>query len=101
MNPEVVFTHAALACPFCGVQPHIQPWHGGGSRKRMVSCSNENCEVSPQVSGSTAGRALAKWNTRRGASQETRCGHIGSTVTTDVRGTWKCIKCGELLHDDV
>lgn len=60
----VVGEHAAKSCPFCGAQPTIQPWHGGGPRKRLVACANEECTVSPQVSGSTAGRALKAWNRR-------------------------------------
>lgn len=64
MNPKIVGERAALPCPFCGAQPVIEPWHGGGPRKRMVSCENEYCDVAPDVTGSTAGRALKKWNTR-------------------------------------
>ena len=54
----------AKGCPFCGSLAQIEFWHGGGPRKRMVSCSNEACHVSPEVSGSTRKAALAKWNHR-------------------------------------
>lgn len=55
---------AAFPCPFCGAPAEIEPWHGGGPRKRLVSCSNVQCPVHPQVAGSTEKRALASWNTR-------------------------------------
>lgn len=60
----VVPARAALPCPFCGTQPVIHPWHGGGQRKRMISCDNEACDVTPSVSGSTSGIAIRRWNKR-------------------------------------
>ena len=53
-----------LACPFCGAAPNMEPWHGGGPQKRMISCINDSCYVSPQVSGSTSRVAAKRWNKR-------------------------------------
>jgi hypothetical protein len=63
---QIVNCTEALPCPFCGSQPAIQPWHGGGPRKRFIQCPNLDCSVTPQTTGSTRQKALDAWNTRSG-----------------------------------
>lgn len=55
----------AKPCPFCGKQPEIQPWHGGGPRKHLVRCENDSCVASPSLLGTTAKKAIENWNYRR------------------------------------
>jgi hypothetical protein len=59
-----VHTDDASPCPFCGKRPVIQPWHGGGPRKRMVLCDYLNCPANPSVTGGTRAVALSNWNMR-------------------------------------
>jgi len=59
-----VICDEALPCPFCGQKPTIEPWHGGGPRKRLVACDLDTCPVAPSVTGPTPRAAIAKWNTR-------------------------------------
>lgn len=66
-KPEILGTDVARPCPFCGAQPHIEPWHGGGPRKRLVGCSNDYCPFSPGACESTRRRAIDQWNTRDGS----------------------------------
>jgi hypothetical protein len=61
-------TKEAKPCPFCGKQPEIQHWEGGGPQKRIIVCTNEMCQAQPSVSGPTKKRALEHWNYRKGDS---------------------------------
>ena len=56
-----------LPCPFCGEPPEMQPWHGGGPNRQMVSCRAEfkgDCSAAPQVVGDSPTEAIEAWNTR-------------------------------------
>jgi hypothetical protein len=66
LDLDQTHVHATEAkpCPFCGYQPTIQPWHGGGPLKRLIECANEDCAVAPSVCGSRRGVAVARWNRR-------------------------------------
>lgn len=55
---------APLPCPFCGMAPTVQKWHGGGPLKTAVICEDEDCCVNPMVTAPTRYRAIERWNTR-------------------------------------
>lgn len=55
---------ALKACPFCGSQAGMEPWHGGAPTKQMISCTSDECEVAPMVTGETPDEAVTRWNTR-------------------------------------
>src|ERR1039458_801237 len=67
-GPEILTNVVAKPCPFCGHQPVIEYWHGGGPRKRLVSCSGPSCLVQPAVCGTTRNRAIENWNYRPGSA---------------------------------
>jgi len=73
MNTKVVPVEM-LPCPFCGVTPDIETWHGGKPTKHMVSCVNDECSCAPQCAGQTRTEAIARWNIRTAspAPQERR-----------------------------
>lgn len=64
LNAPPVVRHDLIQCPFCGASPEIQYWHGGKPTKRMISCSNTECEVCPSVTGETEREAVARWERR-------------------------------------
>ena len=59
-----------LPCPFCGRPAEMEPWHGGGPDKQMISCSGHQyrhphgCDVGPMVTGETPEEAAESWNRR-------------------------------------
>ena len=63
MNTKVVPVEI-LPCPFCGVTPDNETWHGGKPTKHMVSCINDECSCAPQCTGQTHAEAIARWNVR-------------------------------------
>lgn len=72
-KPQPAAPPELLPCPFCGQPPTIEPWHGGPKSKRMISCENVYCDVSPQVTGNTARKAIERWNTRH---RDDLCGEL-------------------------
>jgi hypothetical protein len=51
-------------CPFCGVDPVMEPYHGGGKLKRIIECVNDYCMVQPSVTGPNSLTAARRWNER-------------------------------------
>lgn len=68
-----------LYCPFCGGLATMEPWHGGGPRKVMVHCENDDCDVQPSVTGETPLAGANKWNLRR-APRFAKNGVTGTSV---------------------
>ena len=72
-----------LPCPFCGTAPIRQPWHGGAPTKILISCDNEDCAVSPGVTGETPPMAEERWNTRAQLTSARSAGGRGVVETDD------------------
>ena len=60
----------ALPCPWCGTKPEMQPWHGGGPNKQMLSCVSVRCEISPCVTGEPPQEAIRRWNRRKTGGEQ-------------------------------
>lgn len=63
LEPPVV-RYDLKDCPFCGTSPEMQYWHGGGPNKRMISCSGDDCDVRPAVTGENEREAVTRWERR-------------------------------------
>lgn len=61
---KILPRHLGFECPWCGYPARMQPWHGGKRTKVLIDCSNDQCDVSPQVTGETVSAAMKAWNTR-------------------------------------
>ena len=57
-------TYDLLPCPFCGEPPKIELWND--ILLYQIFCRGPHCQVQPQVTGTTARRAIMAWNTRGG-----------------------------------
>jgi hypothetical protein len=64
IDREPWFNPRCLPCPFCGLFPFVQYWHGGSPKKRAVTCDNEECPASPMVTGKSEDEAVMRWNQR-------------------------------------
>jgi hypothetical protein len=49
-------------CPFCGVKPTVEHWHGGGKDNTRVGCEQLRCASNPSVVECTRPRAIKAWN---------------------------------------
>lgn len=63
-EPVLLSKDEAMPCPFCGDQPVMQAWHGGGPRKVVIECVSDFCYAQPGVSGESPTIALRRWNHR-------------------------------------
>jgi hypothetical protein len=61
-----------VGCPWCGHEPLVEKWHGGGPRKTRVGCDNPYCPANPSVCQSTRAAAVRLWNKRHPNAQ----GHV-------------------------
>lgn len=54
----------AKPCPFCGAQPMVVPWPGGGRTGHLVRCFSTQCTALPRTTGATKVEAVERWNRR-------------------------------------
>lgn len=82
-------TDRLLPCPFCGVVPEVEPWHGGAPTKVLIHCDGDDCDVQPSVTGETGKEAAIRWNVRTQApTEQVSMGHgdaLGLAVAAVLR----------------
>jgi hypothetical protein len=67
---RVLTVEEAKACPFCGEQPTLEPYHFTGPAKWTVTCwgnqgqNGVDCSVAPSSHGPTRAMAIGRWNHR-------------------------------------
>jgi hypothetical protein len=61
----------AIGCPFCRKLPDIEEEKTSKGTRFKVQCLFDWCKVHPFVIGTSRGKAISKWNTRKWLEVET------------------------------
>ena len=59
-----------LSCPFCGSEPEFARAEQDKGLAALIHCTWEHCAAQPSVAGYEDKQAIAFWNHRRAAPQE-------------------------------